>query len=238
MDRRQRRFLAAIAAVAVLLWVASYGAYSGPKEFLYHVTLTDVLLVVFTAVLAYFTYLLYEATRQLRKQAQRQDRHYTLTERGYLELVHQHPGLTWTDGCPGFQIQIINKGSTPCRLVDFKIGFAFWQRRTPTDLPPPPKYDDKAEYIQQKAFLVPGGYIFSGGRLKQSEINYEAQATAGARSGWVLLAYCRVEYSDVFGDHHYAGWGREYEPVNEGKENNLGYLPSEEYNYDLPADQK
>jgi len=235
MNRRQRQFLAAIVAVAVLLWLATYGAYSGPKEFLYDVSITDVLLAAFTLALAYFTYLLYEVTRELRKVAHRQDRHYTLTERAYLELSHEHPGLKWSDdGRPGFQLKMTNKGSTPCRLVDFKMGFALWYRKGSFDLLPAPVYDKTSEFNPARGFLLPGGYIYVSCWKVKDNTDFQVQIGKGA----TLLAYCYVEYSDIFGNLHHAGWGREYEPVNEGKQNNLGYLSSEDYNYDRPADRQ
>ena len=174
-----------------------------------------------------------EATRELRKVAHRQDQHYTLSERAYVELSHTKPGLTFTDGRPSFQIKIENKGRRPCRLVDFKMGFAFWRKAGPLAVPPPPQYDKRVEYIPSKGFLVPGGHIYVGGGLVKGDVDFGAQINAGA----TLLAYCYVEYADIFGHIHHAGWGREYEPVNEAKDNNLGDLSSEDYNYDRPANR-
>ncbi len=223
---RRKQFLWSMAVLMVLLWATAYGAYSGPKEFLFDLTLADALLVLFTAVLAY-------ATFQLRKTVKRQDHHYTLTERAYVELSHRHPGISWTDGKPGFKIKLKNRGRTPCRLVDFKMGYAFWRKTSPFALPPVPVYDKAVEYVPPKGMLVPGGYIFVTGGIVKSDVDFQAAISADL----TLLAYCYVEYRDIFGNLHHAGWGREYEPVNEGQENNLGYLSSEDYNYDRPAAQ-
>ena len=72
-NRRRKQFICSIAGAGIVAWLAAYGAFSGPKAFLFDVNITDVLLVCFSGLLFYATLMLYDATKQLRRVAERQD---------------------------------------------------------------------------------------------------------------------------------------------------------------------
>jgi len=48
-----------------------------------------------------------------------------------------------------------------------------------------------------------------------------------------LIVYAYINYTDVFGVDHQAGYGRRYDPTRPS-DNNLFIIPHHAYNYDRP----
>lgn len=236
-NRHRRKFLWSIGALGFLLWIGAYGAYSGSQSgvvpipsFLADVKITDVLLVIFSGLLYLATMATVQATRAMGKQAQRQEQHFKRSERAYVKMSHAGRGIVFLEGDrPLVEIKVENFGRTPCRVTDAVVNFGLC--RTLRDLPQTPRYTKEPDHVPNRGFLVTGDYIY----VTVHRVEGSTFPRSAIDAGWVLLAYGYVEYVDMFGNAHHAGWGRYYEPAKDmlpDATNNLAYIASDEYNYD------
>jgi hypothetical protein len=181
--------------------------------------------------LGLFTFMLVVVGGLQYKQLRRTVDSSEQSNRAYLELGHEKPGIFFVNGQPTVQLKIRNVGQTPCHIEDSVVGFAPCPRPLNGKFPPP-EYGAFAHPYPNQGYLVRDGYIFispnfpEGTEWPWDEINNGTQ---------VLVTCGYVEYTDAFGKVHHAGWGRYYEPGNEkSPAGNLSYIPDKAYNYDRP----
>lgn len=207
------------------------GTESWPAIWGIRLKITDTLLVIFTAILAIYTARLWKSTAGLVTGGERQEHHFQSSERAFLELSHTSPGVTFTDGQPTVELKILNVGNTPCHVNDSIIGFGYFSEPKDGRLPRP-NYKAFLRPTANQGYLVPNGYMFVSPRFAKDTTWPMDEIGRGE----LILVVCGyVEYTDVFGKVHHAGWGRYYEPGNENSPTgNLSYIPSKDYNYDRP----
>ncbi|HXP29955.1 MAG TPA: hypothetical protein VN832_02615 [Stellaceae bacterium] len=171
------------------------------------------ILALATAVIAWFTISLAQATRLIH-------RHSEVSERAYVKISHCPPGLTIDaeNGTVKVVFRIENSGRTPADVTNVCL----YLRVVPAGSKIPPYASPQDPPVP--AFLVVGDKIFYHREFGISgpEINHVFGATAR------LFVYGYVDYTDVFGQAHRGGYGRIYDPVSE----DLGFTTEGRLNYD------
>lgn len=210
----------------------------GTESFLlwgYRFKITDVLLVVFTA-------LLWSSTRKLWKEAvtassiakksadaalltaQNMER----TERAYVKMSHTDPGLILKEGetteSYEVEVKIENCGKTPAMVTEARLRFMAHDYDNPLPLTIDYTDSDAAER-PSSAFLVPTDYFF----IRRGSPMDKHGAIRNHQKRLILFGY--VDYTDIFGQQHRAGYAREYRTV---RGNNLFLIAAKGYNYDRP----
>jgi hypothetical protein len=173
-----------------------------------------------------------------QKELQRiQIGHFRVTERAYLKLSHEPPGLVWDQNIEGrlsIMIQTRNYGRTPARVLNFSMATRAYG--IADTLSPQPDYNPA---VQRGAFLVADDRYSHITTLTIPKATKEA--VMGKSRKLAVLAY--TEYLDQFGTHHRAGYGRWYEPDRDvrpsgvskedfAERTNLTYIEDIGYNYD------
>ncbi len=191
-------------------------------------------LVIVTAILAVLT-------GGLVFMAKRQETGMRTVERAYIKMSHRPPGLI-TDGVVTTYItaQVKNFGRTPANITEVLITYKLLPIGEP--LPAVPDYTRKGKQKNSpQAFLAP-----------EEEFSYYEELPIGiegitsienAAPTHVLFAYGYTDYIDSFGQHHRAGYAREYRPSMNRRDlfltdddfknrSNLVFVSQAGYNYD------
>lgn len=209
-------------------------------NFLFEVNITDVFIAIFAGILCYATFLLFEATRGLQKEAQRQERHFKVSERAYVKISHNPPGIRFEGDDYFVTIQIKNHGRTPARVTDFVLTALPIGKDEP--LPKDPPYErgeDGKDFV--RAFLVANDEFYIFRRIPGDMDAIEEERTK-------LLLFGYVDYIDSFGMRHRGGYGRFYKPKRNcralyrsdkdfERRSNLFFISEDTYNYDRPRNQ-
>lgn len=169
----------------------------------------EILVVLFTGIVALFTGLLYRATKQLAGISDRQNETARASERAYVTLSHRPPGLKFDDNVDSRQrrmvsveIEVKNYGRTPATVGNVVVEL-FSERAGAIPLLGPS--DEKTS-----AFLVSGGYInVEPWFIANDEVWALGRNGSGADT---LRLRGRVAYTDKFGDQHVGAYERIYQP--------------------------
>jgi len=151
-----------------------------------------------------------------------------LAERAYVKMSHVRPGVQWIEGNKELfriQVEVKNHGRTPASVTDVKIGARLLENDVLLQEPfPYPKRE-----VNPNAFLVPDEAFFH-----DCHFPLRGKDFTDAKSGWKKLwIFGHVDYIDTFATRHRSGYVRVYiSAVDNGKANNLFYMPEARYNYD------
>ena len=191
-----------------------------------------------SGLMTFFTGLLVIITLWLGKITKGQSRTTRALERAYVSMSHCPPGLFCDDKRPvrghaqiKAKVAVTNHGNTPATLL--RVGLTIHASESPLVLPP--VYDGPS--VREEFLLVPGGECFF--RLENIALCQISDADLKRIEErpmrlW-LIGY--VDYRDIFGDHHTAGYARHYIP-GLGIENNLEFDETTNgYNYDHEPDR-
>jgi hypothetical protein len=173
-----------------------------------------------TIALAAFTWRLWLSTDLLWE-------HTRVVERAYIKLAHskalEHDG----QGSFSVMMQARNTGRTPATVTDVVVKPLLLSNAM--SLPSNPDYK-RSGGEPRGAFLVVNTHMNFTETFRMPQ-PFVAQIEDG-RLRLYLLGY--VDYIDVFGIRHRAGYARLYEPSVELGKNNLSFIPERTYNYDRP----
>ena len=226
------------------------GSEFWPPLFGIRLKISDTLLVLFTLVLAIVTGGLWFSTRKMWQETKKSAQaaletaeSIKLSERAYVKISHLPPGLVGVDlpeemnrTRKGYivNIQIKNFGRTPATVSDVVIT----HRVLDIDgiLPRIPEYDWNPGTVGAFAFLVANDEFF---RIQNVRITRDDLPDIDTFMKNIIV-YGYVDYIDQFGQHHRAGYARQYDPgaatINSqgGVEgcSNLFFVSQEGYNYD------
>lgn len=182
-----------------------------------------------TGLIAVFTVVLAWATSRIYK-------HSAASERAYIDISHHGPPGLEIDPSAGkakLKVTVTNRGRTPARVTDMFLDLAF------DVLPTKPHYTLPQNHEPARVFLV-----------TQSKFKYTIEIladqdalNAAAEDEKSLWVFGYVDYKDIFGKRHRAGYMRRYcrfdysnprstptFPVE--RKNNLIFDPIPGYNYD------
>jgi 4-amino-4-deoxy-L-arabinose transferase-like glycosyltransferase len=216
----------------VLLWIVS--AIAGVLSTSRYEDLCDLLLKVKNALsdlepifvglgtlaIAAFTWRLWAATSGLWHHAR-------AVERAYVKMSHLPPGVTFNEsGKATVTIQVINRGRTPAYVTDVRLSPIVLLKTE--SLAARPRY--KAPDGQSaQAFLVASDHIFIG-------MEFTVQDWAAIKTGSKTLYFVGyVDYVDAFKGRHRGGYARVYN--RHEQTNNLVFVTSSAYNYDIPRSE-
>lgn len=144
-----------------------------------------------------------------------------LSERAYVKMSHMEPGVMFIDDITVITAKVLvkleNCGRTPASITDVhlrisRIAFA-------DQLPETPDYGDSIPI--GCPFLVPGDFV-----------NVPTVRGVGDDQRRRIVVFGYVDYIDVFGVRHRAGYAREHVENIQG--NNLVFVSAPGYNYDRP----
>lgn len=194
---------------------------------------TDVMVILFNLLLAVFTGLLWWSTKKLWKETKNSAdaalltaKNMQTTERAYVKMSHTDPGLVFIKGetteSYKVEVKIENCGKTPALVTEARLRFKLCDdgESLPSTIDYP---DSDAAERPSSAFLVPTDYFF----IKRNSPNDWHRMVSTDLKRLILFGY--VDYTDVFGQQHRAGYAREYSTV---KGNNLFLVAAKGYNYD------
>jgi len=156
-----------------------------------------------------------------------------LAERAYVKMSHVPPGVRWFEKNQELcqvEVEVKNFGRTPASVTDVKI----WAKLLDNGnlLQEPFHYPHRD--FTPNAFLVPNEAFFHQGHFPLRGQNL-TDTKCGAKKLWI---YGHVDYIDTFGVRYRGGYVRVYNHmVDDGKQNNLFYMPEAIYNYDRPREQ-
>lgn len=156
----------------------------------------------------------------------RANQHFRVTERAYVKLSHESPGILWQGNSGKFRVslRITNFGRTPARVTDVVTNFFLCDPTMKIDeLPPSVQHGFSKE---TKAFLVTQDYFFQ--HIEMSITPTEQQQVVNAAQKLIFYGY--ADYVDQFGVRHRSGYGRQYEPRI--TQNNLIFPDEGLFNYD------
>ncbi|MBS0167052.1 MAG: hypothetical protein JSR29_13275 [Nitrospira sp.] len=201
----------------------------------YRFKITDVLLVLFTGLLWWSTQKLWKETKHSSSISEKSAnaalltaQNMQITERAYVKMSHTDPGLVPIKGetteSYKVEVKIENCGKTPALVTEVRLRFML--RDWDESLPPTIDYPDSDSAERpSSAFLVPGDYFF----VTRNSHNDKHRVVSKDSKRLLLFGY--IDYTDVFGQQHRAGYAREYMTV---KGNNLFLVAAKGYNYDRP----
>ena len=185
-------------------------------------------LVVVSGIIAFFTSVLAVSTIGLWYHTHRIAKHTANSERAYVTMSHEPPGLNVTIKREHavVTIEIKNYGRTPATVTDLLLQLDRFGEDNPA--PDKPKYRTDAPRTNVGAFLVADTSIFHTWVLPNPNEG----------DGNELWLFGYVDYSDAFGQHHRAGYARTYrDSANiSGKANNLFFVNKDGWNYDKSID--
>jgi hypothetical protein len=183
--------------------------------------LATLLIAIFTIVLAFTTYFIH--------------RHSKATERAYIKMSHNSGGtygnglnLDEANNCAQFTVTVTNTGRTPADVTDVYIRWFVLARDQdpPIEASYPPEQDVLPPV---SAFLVANDSFLNG--IELTNISDAQFATIKAHTNKLWISGY-VEYKDISGKRHRAGYTRIYSHGREG--NNLIFPAKANYNYDRP----
>lgn len=183
-------------------------------------------IAIFTGLVTIFTCLLWMVGRNQVADSR-------VIQRAYVGLSHATPpeggGSALNEENQKIQIAIKNSGQTPAVVKGVRLGTMITEPDAP--LPHEPPYDDTIDHPSTQAFLNANSahYIRRGLGIpadKWLEIRNRKRT---------LYVIGLVEYIDMFGQWHRAGYARRFAPGRGG--NNLDFIAVEfagdAYNYDI-----
>jgi hypothetical protein len=183
-------------------------------------------LLIFTAVLTAVSYF------QLQGLS-RSTRAFAATERAFVTMSHKAPGIDFFEGqFISALMEVRNFGGTPAKVTDTLLKPVL----TPVgeSLPEKPDYARDRGMPSSKAFLVANEH-FNIGENFVFEVD-TPRKIQNSDLWFYLIGY--VDYVDVFGTRHRAGYARRYVPDrDEGPKetrNNLVLVADSAYTYDRP----
>lgn len=197
-----------------------------------HENSTDWIIAFATTFIAAFTITLWWS-------AYRQSQHFMVSERAYVRLSHSSvPGLTIDpSGNAKLTIRAINSGKTPATISAIVVTTCPGIRNPGSivyKLPDMPNYWNRSSE-ERETFLVAGDeapYDVTF-QVRQPDLN---SLTCGYDTNVKLCVYGYVDYTDVFGVRHVAGYARWFDPNREGASgNNLIPVSQPNWNYDRVA---
>jgi hypothetical protein len=160
------------------------------------------------------------------------------SERAYVKMSHERPGVQFASGSWFVTSKTINYGRTPADVTDIHVTRLILP--IGDNLPVDPPYNrGQGNRQAPRAFLVTQDRVFTGfgGPLSDSELSE-------IRAGFVrLYIFGYVDYVDRFKKRHRAGYARMYQPGIDirqpgqslesfAKRTNLVFVPQRGYNYD------
>jgi hypothetical protein len=165
----------------------------------------------------------------------RTDAHFQRSERAYVKMSHEPPGIVWdakNQGWFAVSVKITNHGRTPAQITDIRLGADVITRKNKR--PAPPDYG-AANLIggDTQAFLVCADFFYRHGGYSISCAEH-ADVMAGGSN---LFFYGYVDYIDQFGVRHRAGYGRLFDKSDQSA--NLVFPRRKSLNYDrvrLPSE--
>jgi hypothetical protein len=189
-----------------------------------------------TVLMAAFTIIVARITRQQKDLAELAQRSTHVVERAYVDMSHAPPGVYCIDNytmnpTPGpvnpngmvtVRIQIRNHGATPANILAATV-----VAHIDTELPSDPPYTDDKDWGAY--FLMPNESFWVE-RMIHNPLDDDdryRRIQDGTLTLWVL-GY--VDYTDVFGTTHRAGYARRFYP--KATDNNLVFETKPGYNYD------
>jgi hypothetical protein len=207
--------------------------------------LHGVFTALFTLALAAFTWTLWRATDQIGRDttnaANASAKNFTASERAYVKISHLPPGLSFESGdgtvFASINLEIKNHGRTPARITKVRIKSRHFLPADP--MPVEADYGDAIDPNATEQFLVTGDYFYSGGTLPLDRGYYDLIS----RGIEILWVYGYVDYIDIFGQRHRAGYARYFDPSLDNqsryrteeeflKRSNLPFVGRRGYNYD------
>ena len=154
------------------------------------------------------------------------DQHFRVSERAYVKLSHDEPGVRWEGNTGKFKIvlKITNHGDTPARVTDVVTNFFLPPPDMRiTELPPYVRHDFPQE---TKAFLVKDDCFY-----QHIELSVEPAEQVALGEGTVkMIFFGYADYIDQFGVRYRAGYGRQY--LRTATVNNLIFPDEGPFNYD------
>lgn len=206
---------------------------------------------VATIVIAAFTIALASSTKRLWREAKISSRialrsaqaantsakAVMLAERAYVKMSHRPPGLQFREHDVWIEITIKNFGRTPARVTDLVVqSRCLLQNEV---MPDKPEYNRPKELIASRSFLVADEELsFAYSPNESIDVDVLKNGTA------TFCVFGYVDYTDIFNVRHRAGYGRQYRPEYDVKNNfggsdeeflkrsNLLYMLQSGYNYD------
>ena len=159
----------------------------------------------------------------------RTGKHFQRTERAYIKLSHDEPGVVWdadkSSGKFRLSLQVKNFGRTPGQVTDVIANFLVVDKAMKFDELPE---SVRAAHIKKETsgFLVCNDYFF-----QHTSLSVTKDERAAIESGRLrLIIYACVDYIDQFNVRHRGGYGRLHVPAL--VENNLIFPDSGPFNYD------
>lgn len=157
-------------------------------------------------------------------------------ERAYVKMSHKPPGVQVDSSTYYVVMQIKNWGDTPARITETLVKFDIRQKDDPPPSTPDYKTNHPTPSIQ--AFLVRDEEIFYAPGISIT-IDDVVPIRSEQKTLWI---YGYVDYIDIFGVEHRAGYGRYYSPVFDvqgfetdeefANRNNMFTMEGSGYNYD------
>ncbi len=160
------------------------------------------------------------------------------SERAYVKMSHERPGVWFGNGSWFVRSKAINYGRTPADVTDIHVTRLILP--IGNDLPPTPPYNrSEGNKYATSAFLVAGDKVFTtfGGVISDQEL----ESIRNGMTRFYVFGY--VDYVDRFKTRHRAGYSRMYQPEIDirpngqseevfAKRTNLVFVPQHGYNYD------
>jgi hypothetical protein len=190
-------------------------------------------------VIVFLTLALAWLANEDRKLNNKTIAHNIAVERAYVNMSHKPPGLYSLAGSTTpnptavplaaneaimVNVQVTNHGPTPATITAAVMTIEVGE-----SLPDKPSYSDHKTW--GAFFLMPNDGHFYTGRMIHTGIKEEDMARIQAGEGLFIWAIGYVDYTDVFGKRHRAGYARRYSPRS--AENNLVFETKPGYNYDI-----
>jgi len=175
-----------------------------------------------------------------------QERANKISERAYVKIIHQRPGVEWFGSDPGkFLVRIIvrNSGKTPATITNVSLSTFVFVGQEPAPGQEMYETPDRPPYARAErsvgAFLVADDQSTHTVVLRISAEEH-TEVMAGRSQ---MLVFGFVDYVDRFGESHRGGYGRAYKAYRDdaaqyGKDfdfksrSNLVFIDKSGYNYD------
>lgn len=153
-----------------------------------------------------------------------------MSERAYIKMSHDEDGLVITQNetvrmCD-VNLKIENCGRTPGTVTDVRLNISLLGGDKV--LPKIPNYGGVPDESTPNVFLVPGDFFYWFRVRSLGKLDSPNPATGAIRL--YVLGY--VDYIDIFGQRHRAGYARQYNPHVGGGKKNLFFVSEPGYNYD------
>jgi hypothetical protein len=185
---------------------------------------TERAITTFTGLLAGGTLLLWFYTKKAADAAKVAAEHIPTVERAYVAMSHNPPGLVFQTNAVNVSVQIRNAGRTPANVSGVLLKLQI--NPGSAKLPPEPDYGGGVNLDSSSGFLVSDKHF----NVQTGFVITEEQAREAQSNEARVYLYGYVDYIDVFGARHRAGYARRY--LHGMPENNLIFVAERAYNYD------